>query len=163
MTSIVQQALKQETPFTSVEQEVFLGLQLAAHRTLTPWADHLRIAANLSPSQYNVLRILRGVHPDAVACGEISERMISREPDMTRLLDRLAKRNLVIRERGSDDRRVVRVRITEGGLEMLSALDQAAREMPRHVLGSIGAGQLRSLADLLGTVIERADAHSRLA
>ena len=163
MPSIIQQALKQETPFSSVEQEVFLGIQLAAHRTLAPWADHLRTAANLSPSQYNVLRILRGVHPDTMACGEISERMISREPDMTRLLDRLAKRDLVMRERGSDDRRSVRVRISEGGLTLLSALDEAAREMPRRLLGPIGTAQLRSLAALVGVVIQRAAAVSELS
>jgi len=154
MASLIQQALKQETPFSSVEQEVFLGIQLAAHRTLAPWADHLRAAANLSPSQYNVLRILRGAHPDAMACGEISERMISREPDMTRLLDRLAKRSLVTRERGSADRRVVRVRITERGLTVLGALDEAAREMPRRLLGPMGTSQLRALASLVGVVIE---------
>ena len=161
MVSIVQQTLKQEAPFASVEQEVFVGIQLAAHRALAPWADYLRAAANLSPSQYNVLRILRGVHPGVMACGEIAARMISREPDMTRLLDRLVRRGLVVRERGPDDRRVVRVRITATGLAGLRQLDEAALEMPRRLLQPMDAAELRSLVALLGTVIECAGAISR--
>jgi DNA-binding MarR family transcriptional regulator len=95
-----------------------------------------------------VLRILRGA-PEGLTCGEIGERMITRDPDITRLLDRLEKRKLIARSRESEDRRVVVARITRGGLDVLARLDGPVREVHRAQLGHLGRERLRALAELL--------------
>lgn len=105
-------------------------------------------AANLSPTQYNVLRILRGA-PQGLACGEIASRMITRDPDITRLLDRLEKRGLVSRRREAEDRRTVLVRVTPGGLKLLARLDRPVRAAHRKQLGHLGFERLQALAELL--------------
>ena len=130
-----------------LEEEVFLDLL----RT----ADLLgrRVAAVLKPddisgNQYNVLRILRG-SPDGLTCGEIASRMISRDPDITRLLDRLEKRNLISRCRETKDRRMVMTRISPDGLKLLGRLDQPVEEAHRKQLGHLGRERLRALTELL--------------
>src|ERR1700716_1469191 len=95
----------------------FITLQRAADK-LAQQAEQLVKANGLTGAQYNVLRILRGAEPDGLACSTIGERMISHDPDMTRLLDRMEKRHLITRKRQSDDRRVVKTKITSGGLEV---------------------------------------------
>jgi DNA-binding MarR family transcriptional regulator len=105
-------------------------------------------AEDLSPTQYNVLRILRGA-PDGLACGEIGDRMITRDPDITRLLDRLEKRGLISRCRETKDRRMVLTRITQEGLEVLARLDKPVQEAHRKQLGHLGRERLRALAELL--------------
>ena len=92
---------------------------------------------DLSPTQYNVLRILRGA-PSGLPCGEIATRMITRDPDVTRLLDRLAKGGLIARRRESKDRRVVLTKITPAGLELLARLDEPMLEIHRRQLGHLG-------------------------
>jgi DNA-binding MarR family transcriptional regulator len=103
---------------------------------------------NLSPTQYNVLRILRG-SPEGLPCGEIAARMITRDPDVTRLLDRLEKRGLVSRCRETKDRRTVWTRITPEGLKVLARLDQPIQNAHRRQLGHLGAQGLRDLTELL--------------
>lgn len=103
---------------------------------------------DLSSTQYNVLRILRGA-PDGLACGEIGNRMITRDPDITRLLDRLEKRGLIARCREAKDRRMVMARITPLGLELLARLDQPVIDTHRRQLGHLGQERLQALADLL--------------
>jgi len=103
---------------------------------------------DLSPTQYNVLRILRGA-PDGLPCGEIASRMITRDPDITRLLDRLEKRKLISRCRETTDRRMVMARITPEGLKLLARLDQPVEAAHRRQLGHLGQQRLRALADLL--------------
>src|SRR5436305_3523277 len=88
---------------------------------------------DLSATQYNILRILRG-SPEGLTCGEIGSRMITRDPDITRLLDRLEKRNLILRNRDGKDRRVVLARIARSGLEALNRLDEPVRDAPTRVL-----------------------------
>ena len=105
-------------------------------------------AEDLSPTQYNVLRILRGA-PDGLACGEIGNRMITRDPDITRLLDRLEKRELISRCRESKDRRMVMARITPEGLKLLARMDEPVRAMHRSQLGHLGRERLRALTELL--------------
>lgn len=104
--------------------------------------------AELSSTQYNVLRILRGAK-EALPCREIASRMITRDPDITRLLDRMEKRGLVARSRETTDRRMVRTRITAEGLEILADLDGPIQEAHRAQLGHLGRARLRELADLL--------------
>jgi DNA-binding MarR family transcriptional regulator len=103
---------------------------------------------DLSPAQYNVLRILRGC-PEGLTCGEIANRMITHDPDITRLLDRLEKRKLISRNRDDKDRRVVLTRITESGLDLLSGLDQPVRDTHRRLLGHLGRERLGVLRELL--------------
>lgn len=105
-------------------------------------------AADLSTTQYNVLRILRGA-PGGLACGEIGGRMITRDPDITRLLDRLEKRGLISRVRGAEDRRQVLTRITPAGLTLLASLDEPVRQAHRALLGHLGAARLKQLSQLL--------------
>jgi DNA-binding MarR family transcriptional regulator len=95
-----------------------------------------------------VLRILRG-SPQGLACGEIATRMITRDPDITRLLDRLEKRGLISRCRETKDRRMVMARITPDGLKLLVRLDVPVQEAHRKQLGHLGRDRLRALAELL--------------
>jgi len=104
---------------------------------------------DLSPNQYNVLRILRGAPPAGLPCGEIADRMITRDPDITRLLDRLEKRELISRCRETKDRRMVVARITPQGLKLLARLDEPVQEMHRKQLGHLGGARLKELQDLL--------------
>lgn len=102
----------------------------------------------LSATQYNVLRILRGA-PEGLPCGEIANRMITRDPDVTRLLDRLEKRVLISRCRETRDRRTVMTRITPTGLKMLARLDKPVQGGHHRQLGHLGRERLRTLVELL--------------
>jgi len=102
----------------------------------------------LSATQYNVLRILRGA-PQGLPCGEIANRMVTRDPDITRLLDRLEKRELISRSRETKDRRMVMAQITPAGLKLLAGLDAPIQEVHRKQLGQLGQERLRALAELL--------------
>ena len=103
---------------------------------------------DLSATQYNVLRILRGAS-DGLPCGEIGSRMITRDPDITRLLDRLEKRSLISRCRETKDRRMVMVKITLEGIQLLSRMDEPVREVHRGQLGHLGRERLKTLIELL--------------
>jgi DNA-binding MarR family transcriptional regulator len=102
----------------------------------------------LSSTQYNVLRILRGA-PQGLPCGEIASRMITRDPDVTRLLDRLEKRGVISRCRETKDRRTVMARITPAGLKVLARLDETVASVHRRQLGHLGRERLRTLTELL--------------
>ena len=119
-------------------------------------AEALLKPAGLSGTQYNVLRILRGAGEHGLACSEIGDRLISRDPDMTRLLDRMESRGWIARAREEKDRRVVKTRITPEGLRILAGLDAPVRELHRRQLRHLPAKQLRQLSLLL----ERARAHA---
>jgi DNA-binding MarR family transcriptional regulator len=105
-------------------------------------------AVDLSGPQYNVLRILRGA-PDGLLCGQIAERMITRDPDITRLLDRLEKRGLIVRLRQKEDRRRILVRIAPEGLELLARLDAPMCQIHRGQLGHLGPARIEELKSLL--------------
>jgi DNA-binding MarR family transcriptional regulator len=117
------------------------GLGQQAEQVLRP--------AGLTGAQYNVLRILRGAEPDGLACREIGDRMISHDPDMTRLLDRMEKRGWITRERQTEDRRVIKTRVTPQGLALLKTLDQPVRETHKRQFRHISAARLKTLAGLL--------------
>ena len=131
-----------------IEDRAFVALQRAADK-LALQAEQLLKSNGLTGAQYNVLRILRGAEPQGLACSNIAERMISHDPDMTRLLDRMEKRRLITRQRQSDDRRVVKTRITSGGLELLKRLDPTVRELHKRQFAHMAAGRVRTLADVL--------------
>jgi DNA-binding MarR family transcriptional regulator len=153
MAGIIARELHQKRAFNSREEEVLLAIRIAAARIMEPWDKFLKGTADLTPNQYNVLRILRGSHPTRLACGDISERMIARDPDVTRLVDRLSRRGLVSRARGRRDRRVVEVGITEKGQHMLRGLDEHVARFPPAMLGHLGQRRLEQLSVLLGDVV----------
>ena len=153
VSGVVAHELKQDKPFSSPEQEVLLGLRMAAARVVEPWARFLKTTAQLTTHQYNVLRILRGSHPARLACGDIAERMIERDPDITRLIDRLETRGLVKRSRSRQDRRVVEVGITDKGLVLVRGLDVHVQRLPKALFGRLGVERARQLATLLEAVI----------
>ena len=138
-----------------LEEEVFLDL-LRTTDLLGRCVARVLKADDLSANQYNVLRILRG-SPDGLTCGEIASRMISRDPDITRLLDRLEKRNLISRCRETKDRRMVMTRISPDGLKLLGRLDQPVEEAHRKQLGHLGRERLRALTELLHAARGSAD------
>lgn len=140
--------IKQKRPFVSLQEEVLLTLVRTADQLAVSLNEVLR-ETGLSSSQYNVLRILRGSQDEALPCGEIAERMIRRDPDLTRLLDRLEARGLVTRTRGTDDRRVVRAAITEEGLKLLGSLDEPVEEAVKKPFAHMSAARLRLLLELL--------------
>jgi DNA-binding MarR family transcriptional regulator len=111
---------------------------------------------DISPTQYNVLRILRG-SPDGLPCGEIGARMITRDPDITRLLDRMEKRGLISRSRDKEDRRTVLTRITAEGMTVLGRLDGPVLEAHRQQLGHLGEKRLNELSELLAACRSRLD------
>jgi DNA-binding MarR family transcriptional regulator len=154
MPDALLRTLKQLKPFVSPEEEAFIGLQVAAQRVLDPWELCLKSHAGLSAAQYNVLRILRGAVPDSLTTGGVANRLISRLPDVTRLIGRLVQRGLVCREPDESDRRVVRVRITPAGLDLLEELDDSVDSMLQRILGHLGEPRLRQLSLILDELIE---------
>jgi DNA-binding MarR family transcriptional regulator len=135
----------------SLENRIFVALLQAAN-TLAQEAEQLLKAAGLTGAQYNVLRILRGTEPQGLACRAIGDRMISHDPDMTRLLDRLEKRGLITRARQTDDRRVVKARITPQALGLLKTLDLPVRQLHKRQFRHVSAARLKILSDLLEEV-----------
>jgi DNA-binding MarR family transcriptional regulator len=131
----------------SLEEEAFVSLQRTAD-LLARKGEKVLGSADVSPTQYNVLRILRG-SPEGLPCREVASRMITRDPDVTRLLDRLEKRGLISRRRETKDRRVVLARITPEGLRLLGGLDEPVLEMHRQQLGHLGRERLRRLIGVL--------------
>jgi len=129
------------------EEAAFLDL-LRTTDMLSRSLSHVLKAEELSSTQYNVLRILRGA-PDGLPCGEIASRMITRDPDVTRLLDRLEKRGLISRDRDTRDRRTVIGRITHEGLKLLARLDGPVQAAHRRQLGHMGPKRLHALSELL--------------
>ncbi len=111
--------------------------------------EQLLKSHGLTSTQYNVLRILRGAGPEGLPCKSVGDRMISHDPDMTRLLDRMEKRGMIVRERQKDDRRVVKTRITSQGLEILKKLDQPVREAHKKHFAHFSAAKLKQLEELL--------------
>jgi DNA-binding MarR family transcriptional regulator len=150
----LQAEIKQHKPFESLEEEVYLNLLRTAD-LLFRRQEYLLKTVDLSPAQYNVLRILRGAEPRGLACREIGERMLTRDPDITRLLDRLEKRKLVVRTRDLEDRRVIFTRVSAKGLETLKQLDQPVAQTCKANLGHMGDKRLRQLCRLLEAARER--------
>ena len=146
----IRKEIRQKKPFRRVEDEAFVNLLRTVDALMQGVAATLK-PSGLSPAQYNVLRILRGAGPDGLACREIGERMITKDPDITRLLDRLEERDLISRSRDRADRRVITTRITDKGLRILKELDKPIEELHVRQLGHLGEQRLRSLVTLLAS------------
>ena len=130
------------------EEEAFLNVIRTAEALMWGVAETLK-PAGLTPTQYNILRILRGAGAEGVSCKEAAERMVTKDSDVTRLLDRLEQQHLIKRERHGLDRRVVMTVITDKGLKQLAQLDEPMQELHRRQLAHLGKQRLNSLAGLL--------------
>jgi DNA-binding MarR family transcriptional regulator len=144
----IQSEIRQKRPFGTLEEAAFVGLLRTAD--VLQWrAGEMFKKHGLSPTQYNALRILRGAGREGLTCSEIAERMINRDPDITRLMGRLERRGLVRRQRQKKDRRVIRTCITTAGLKLLKSLDRPVVAANRQMLGHLGKERLQSLISLL--------------
>jgi len=139
----------------SPEESAYLDLLRTAD-VLTRGAIGVLKTEDLSLTQYNVLRILRG-SPQGLPCGEIASRMITRDPDVTRLLDRMEKRGLISRNRETRDRRQVTARVTPEGLKLVDRMDEPVQKIHRKQLGHLGKDRLRALSDLLAAARARVE------
>jgi len=143
--------LQQTKPFLHIEEEAFLNVQRTADVLMQQLLAVLR-SHGLSATQYNVLRILRGAGTAGMSCKDIGARMVTPDPDITRLLDRLEKRNLVTRNRAREDRRFVTIQITQAGLDMLGELDGPVRRMQVEAFERLGEDRIKQIVDLLEIV-----------
>ena len=148
----IQAAIKQSRPFRSAAQEATIGLLLTAETIRWPLQDLLTGHDELTPQQYNVLRILRGAGPAGLPTLEIGTRMIERTPGITRLLDRIESKGLVERTRHTEDRRQVICRITDHGLSLLRRLDRPVEALDDAVMSSLDQAELAELIRLLNKV-----------
>jgi DNA-binding MarR family transcriptional regulator len=136
--------IRQARPFASPAEEAFLNIQRTAQTLAARMAEALK-PWDLSPTQYNALRILRGAGKQGLACSEIGARMVTADSDITRLLDRLAKKGLVERARGAKDRRVVVARATPKAQRLLAELDGPVTQFVRGAMQGLSARELRQL------------------
>lgn len=139
-------------PFSLIEEEAMLSLVRTADVVSQRAGDLLKLF-DISPAQYNVLRILRGAK-EALACGQIAERMVSRDPDITRLLDRMERRGLISRERDGQDRRVVKTQIGVKGLSLLEEIEPSLAAHHRRQFAALGDKKLRQLVEWLEQIRE---------
>jgi DNA-binding MarR family transcriptional regulator len=148
MSPRLQEELKQTRPWSCLEEEATLGIARTAavleHALTQALKPH-----EITPTQYNVLRILRGAGSDGLCRNEVGERLIRRVPDVTRLLDRMEQMQLIDRRRAGDDRRFVTTHITQKGLALLAELDQEIVHFHQKRLAHLDDAQLRTLVGLL--------------
>ena len=140
--------IKQQKPFASLEQEAMLSIERTAAVIGHGFADALK-PFGVTPTQYNVLRILRGAGGSGLCRNEVSERLVAQVPDVTRLLDRMEEAGLILRERDTIDRRLVTTRITAAGLRLLREMEVPVAEMHDRQLGHLSRSQLKTLIELL--------------
>jgi DNA-binding MarR family transcriptional regulator len=147
----LQEEIRQNKPFSGIEEEAVLNIRRTSGYVEQITQQVLK-QHGLTEPQYNVLRILRGAGPDGLRCSDIGERMISRDPDITRLLSRLQSRKLVERRRDTQDRRVIHIRITGNGNSVLRELDPIVRAAAVSTLGHVTQNRLALLIDLMEEV-----------
>jgi DNA-binding MarR family transcriptional regulator len=160
MASRLARELRQGKPLANLEEEVFLNVLRTGDALLQREVEILR-TEELGFAQYNVLRILRGAGERGASCGDIAERMVNRDPDLTRLLDRLEARGLVERARLATDRRVVVAKVTAKGRSLLGRLDDRVADAHREQLRHMSREQLERLAELLALARAPASGPSR--
>ena len=143
--------LKMTRPFRSVEEEAILSIARTAAVMEHAGAEALR-PFDLTITQYNVLRILRGAAGEGLCRNEVGERLVTKVPDVTRLLDRMETAGLIVRQRGGEDRRFVSTRITEKGLRLLEKIDRELPAIHGRQLGHVSQKRLRELISILEEV-----------
>jgi DNA-binding MarR family transcriptional regulator len=151
MATGLQAELKQSRPFKCLEEEAYLNIMRTAAVLEHGLAQALK-AYGITPTQYNVLRILRGAGTEGLCRNEVGERLVRAVPDVTRLLDRMEELDLLSRHRGAEDRRYVSTRITRKGLELLARLDGQIGAIHHRRLGHLDRESLRTLVALLTEV-----------
>ena len=155
MTTTLRAELQQRKPFSSLEQEATLSIARTEAALREPMEELLK-GADVSLTQYNVLRILRGAGPEGLTRNEIRDRLISRMPDVTRLLDRMEDAGWVSRVRETADRRCVATHLTRAGRTLVDSLDAPVQQEHERRLGHMTRTQLRTLIDLLSLAREKA-------
>ena len=140
--------IKQTAPFSNLEEEALLNL-VRTSDFLQRAFQHKTRDWGLTSTQYNVLRILRGALPDGLQCAAIGERMVTAEPDVTRLLSRLKALRLVKQHRGKNDRRIVWTQISDVGIELLRSMDPLIQRLPAELLGHMSQAELTEMIRLL--------------
>ncbi len=153
MPSNLRAELQQRTPFQSLQQEAHLNL-VRTHALLQDAFDELFKPYGLSSTQYNVLRILRGAEPGGLCRNELRDRLVTRMPDVTRLLDRMEDVGLVKRERDTNDRRMVTTLLTKQGRRLVADLDDVVAAEHQRTLGHLNKTQLGALVELLSLARE---------
>ncbi len=144
----LREELRMTRSFSSPEEELNLNLLRTVGLLEGPLHRFLK-ASGLSLAQYNILRILRGQPGRRLPCRQIGLRMVTREPDVTRLLDRLERDGLVERDRSETDRRIVMISVTKAGLDLLASLDEPMRRLHKDSLGHLSRAEIRELNRLL--------------
>lgn len=153
-TTSLQAELKQSRPFPSAEAEAMLSILRTAAMLDHQIADALK-PHGLTPTQHNVLRILRGAGADGLCGREIGERLVARVPDVPRLLERMESQGLIDRQRDPDDRRHVTARITRKGLDLVARVTPDLEAVQNRLLGHVKRNALRELIDGLATIRSR--------
>jgi DNA-binding MarR family transcriptional regulator len=147
----LQEELKQTKPFKCLEEELYLSIIRTAAILEHSLAQALK-PYKVTPTQYNVLRILRGAGQAGLCRNEVGERLVAKVPDVTRLLDRMEETGFIVRERSENDRRYVTTRISKRGLELVNELDGVIAEIHHDRLGHVGKDAQRQLVELLRRV-----------
>lgn len=155
MSTSLQREIRQSKPFPSPEAEAALSVARTAALLDAELSDALK-PHGLTPTQYNVLRILRGAGEAGLCRYEVADRLVTPGPDVTRLLDRLEEVDHVERARDPEDRRQVKARITRKGLGLLAELDDVLAALHRRQFEHLDADGLHTLIDLLAVARERA-------
>lgn len=148
MRTTLQEEIRQRRPFKSLQEETALNMGRTAV-LLAEAAEAFLRPYGVSPPQYNVLRILRGAGEKGLGRNEIRDRLLSRMPDVTRLLARLEEAGLIVRERSSQDRRYVPTRLTPAGLDLLDRLDGPVARNQHEQFAGLDTAQLQALCDML--------------
>jgi len=155
MRGTLQAELKQTKPFRVLEEEAFLNIVRTAAVLERAMAQALK-PFGVTPTQYNVLRILRGAEPTGLCRNEVGTRLVTSVPDVTRLLDRMEELGLIGRQRSSDDRRYVTTRLTRQGLDLVNRLDAVVAGHHRAQLGHLDRKTLRAIVELLSAARDKA-------
>jgi DNA-binding MarR family transcriptional regulator len=148
MGSKLQEEIKQTRPFASPEEEALLNIRRTSDR-VQHYSQQLFKPHGITPTQYNVLRILRGAGEHGLRCSEIGERLVSSDPDITRLLDRLQKQKLIRRKRDAKDRRVIYTTISAEGLRLLKEMDPLVNDGVKQLLKHMSREKITTLVALL--------------
>lgn len=151
MSSTLREELRQNKPFNSIEQEALLSI-LRTSAELWDRVEHLLRPHGITSTQYNVLRILRGAEPDGLCRNELRDRMLTRMPDVTRLLDRMEEAGLVERARDTEDRRMVTTRITKRATQLLATLDPIVADYEKRFFSGVDRDRIQTLIGVLDEI-----------
>jgi DNA-binding MarR family transcriptional regulator len=146
--SLLQSEIRQGKSFESIHEELWLNLSRTA-AVVSLQVEHQLRPYGLSPTQYNVMRILRGAGPEGLVQHEVGARLVAQVPDVPRILSRMEKAGWVLRVRGTADRRVVRATLTESGLRLVDALDDTMRQVHLNLFPAMTEDEMRHMCDLL--------------